>query len=108
MRLRTAAILVSVVLLPSSGISWLVVRDYVQDANFARITNGMLPKEVIVLMGRPIRLLQYGETGGVHAPTTCSEEFVYASSGAPLLPWYPTVCFVNDGRVVSKYAFTSS
>lgn len=107
MRLRSACALGAAIILPLLCTASCILHDKMQDSRFARVAIGMAQQDVIDTIGRPARVLRGGETGGLHAPTSCSEEYVYSSAAAPLLPWYPTVCFGNDGRVVSKYTYSS-
>src|SRR5687768_15670369 len=84
-----------------------VVREYQLESRFARIAVGMRASEVTAILGKPWRIKDCeGEFKPYQRPD-CAETFVYAAPFAPLTPWYPTVWFDRDRRVIHKYEFLS-
>ena len=92
------------------GVASLIYDDYRLGRNFEQIDIGMSKKVVAEIAGSPRYILRHGETfpGGIQVePVSCAEEYVYAPVAAPIIPYYPILCFEGSGRVTDKWVIAS-
>ena len=84
-----------------------VIRDRTLDEAFAKISVGMSETDVDRILEPP---RQVTDCTGMFVPyerSECTEAYIYASTWAPLNPYYPVVWFGKDKHVIDKYAFSS-
>jgi hypothetical protein len=77
-------------------------------ANFESIAIGMTSDDVVRMIGTPdsVHPCNGWEFLNYDDPS-CSQAYVYASTLAPLVPYYPVVWFNKDRKVIKVYAYSS-
>jgi hypothetical protein len=90
---------------------WLDRRHEAElNSNFDRVSVGMTDRQVVALLGDPKWRGRCGTSNYysfVEPIKGSADCLVYASSFAPLNPWYPVIFLGRDGRVIAKYTYAS-
>jgi hypothetical protein len=92
---------------PLLFVVYCVCHDHFLEAHFGKVSPGMVPDQVVAIMGRPSWDGRCGAKMPTGLPTPCKREIGYSETLAPLMPRYYLIWFGDDGRVVDTAPITS-
>jgi hypothetical protein len=105
---KSKLIIITAGVAASTWIGWSIIRATVLPTRFERIAIGDSRQQVLWLLGKPWRIEKCGEPfGNPGGNPDCTEEYLYASPYAPLIPQYWSVSFDKSGHVIEKYDYVS-
>jgi hypothetical protein len=90
-----------------AGIAWIVYREHRLAAAFQRMQVGTAENEARVQLGSPWKIGACGQVFGGSYPPGCKQEYIYASSYAPIISRYWALRFDDKGRLIDKYEYQS-
>ena len=92
--------------IPALFAGYCTHRDNALESNFAKVSVGMSPDQVMGIMGKPSWDGRCGAKMPTGLPGDCVREFGYAVT-IPLVPRYYLVWFGREGRVTESAPITS-